>query len=159
MEAKIVTKAAFTVLGIEGSGDSDKGPEWIPPLWEKVFSRSDEVKDLVKSGTGAWGLMSATDEYLAPWKERGKGRYLAGWEVKPGIKPPKGWKTWDVPEQKFVAIACKVSTYGDAMKHFYEKFSPKEGYELAGAIHEHYPEGFQDVEKDALYLYFPVKKK
>ncbi|MFX0096977.1 MAG: GyrI-like domain-containing protein [Candidatus Hodarchaeota archaeon] len=157
MEVKIVAKTAFTVIGIEGSGDSDKGPEWIPALWEQAFGRLDEVKDLVKSGRGAWGLMSAADEHLAPWKEKGK--YLAGWEVERGTKPPKGWKTWDIPEQKFVAIACKIPTYGDAMKYFYEEFSPKEGYEQAGAIHEYYPEGFQDPEKDTIFLYIPVKKK
>ena len=53
MGAKIVTKTAFAVIGIEGSGDSDKGPEWIPPLWEQAFGRIDEVKDLVMSGKGA----------------------------------------------------------------------------------------------------------
>ncbi|MFX1361962.1 MAG: GyrI-like domain-containing protein [Promethearchaeota archaeon] len=156
MEAKIISKTAFTVIGIEGSGDASKGPEWIPPLWDQAFGRFDEVKDLV-TGKGAWGLMSAIDKYLAPWK--GKGKYLAGWEVKPGTKPPKGWKTWDVPEQRFVAIACTISTYGDAMKYFYQEFSPKEGFEQSGAIHEYYPEGFQDAEKDTLYLYIPVKKK
>lgn len=112
METKIVAKTSFTVLGIEGSGDASKGPEWIPPLWDQAFGRLDEVKELV-TGKGAWGLMSGTDEHLAPWKEKGK--YLAGWGVKPDTKPPKGWKTWDVPEQKFVAIGCKVSTYRDAM--------------------------------------------
>ncbi|MFX1486211.1 MAG: GyrI-like domain-containing protein [Promethearchaeota archaeon] len=159
MDAKIIAKTAFTVLGIEGSGDVSKGPKWIPQLWEQAFDRRDEVKDLVKAGKGAWGLMSSIDKYLAPWKEKGKGKYLAGWEVDPGTKPSKGWKTWNIPEQKFVAIACTLPTFRDGMTYFYKKFSPREGYEQAGAIHEYYPEGFRDPERDAVYLYIPITKK
>jgi len=88
MEVQIITKPAFTVLGIEGRGDSDKGPEWIRPLWDQAFSRFDEIKNIVKSNQEAWGLMSATEEYLAPWKKEGK--YLAGWEVEHDTKPREG---------------------------------------------------------------------
>jgi len=83
MEVQIRTKPAFIVVGIEGSGDADKGPEWIKPLWNQAHKRFEEIKDLVNSDLGSWGLMSATDEHLAPWKKEGK--YLAGWEAKPGF--------------------------------------------------------------------------
>lgn len=32
MGVQIKTKPAFTVLGIEGRGNANKGPEWIKPL-------------------------------------------------------------------------------------------------------------------------------
>ena len=83
MEVQIRTEPAFIVVGIEGSGDANKGPEWIKPLWNQAHKRFEEIKDLVNSDLGSWGLMSATDEHLAPWKKEGK--YLAGWEVKPGF--------------------------------------------------------------------------
>ena len=156
MEVQIKTKPAFTVLGIEGYGDADKGPEWIKPLWDQAFNRFDEIKALVKSDQEAWGLMSATDEYLASWKKEGK--YLAGWEVEPGTKPPEGWTIWDVPEQTYAVIACTMATYGEAYKLVIQQFMPKEGYEQAGAMHEFYPKEFQDIKKDTLYLYFPIKK-
>jgi predicted transcriptional regulator YdeE len=76
MEVQIITKPAFTVLGIEGRGDADKGSEWIRPLWGQAFKQLGEIKDLVRSDRGAWGLMSATDKYLASWGKEGK--YLAG---------------------------------------------------------------------------------
>ena len=127
MEIQIKTKPAFSVLGIEGRGDADRGPEWIQPLWNKAFNRFDEIKDLVKSDQSgpqreAWGLMSATDEYLAPWKNEGK--YLVGWEVNPGTKPPKGWTVWDVPEQTYAVIGCTMATYGEAYKFVIQQFLP-----------------------------------
>ena len=156
MDVQIKTKPAFAVLGIEGRGDADKGPEWIKPLWKKAFNRFDEIKDLVKSDQEAWGLMSATDEYLAPWKKEGK--YLAGWEVEPDTKPPEGWIIWEVPEQMYAVIACTMASYGEAYKVMVQQFLPKEGYEQESATHEFYPKEFQDPEKDNLYLYFPVTR-
>ena len=157
MKVQIITKPAFTVLGIEGHGDADKGPEWIKPLWNQAFNRFDEIKDLVKSDQEAWGLMSAIDEHLASWKAKGK--YLAGWEVESGTKPPEGWISWDVPEQTYAVIACTMATYSGAFEFVVQQFLPKEGYEQAGAVHEFYPKEFQDIKKDTLYLYFPIRKK
>jgi predicted transcriptional regulator YdeE len=156
MKVQIIPKSAFSVLGIEGRGDADKGPEWIKPLWNKAYNKFDGIKDLVKSDQEAWGLMSVTDEYLAPWKKEGK--YLAGWEVEPSTKPPEGWIIWDVPEQMYAVIACTMATYGEAYKFVVQQFLLKEGYEQAGAMHEFYLKEFQDIEKDNLYLYFPIKK-
>ncbi len=155
MEVLIKIQSAFSVLGIEGSGKADKGPEWIRPLWNQTFSRFNEIKGLVRLDQ-CWGLMSATDEYLTGWKK--EGRYLAGWEVEPGTKPPKGWSIWAVPEQTYAVIACTMATYGEVFKFVVQQFLPKEGYRLAGAMHEFYPKGFRDIEKDTLYLYFTIKR-
>jgi predicted transcriptional regulator YdeE len=157
MQVKIKTKPAFTVFGIEGRGDADKGPEWIKPLWGQAFNRFNEIKESAKPDRGAWGLMSAIDEYLAPWKRQGK--YLAGWEVESGTKPPEGWTVWNVPEQTYAVIACTMATYGEAFRFFFHQFLPRQGYKQAGAVHEFYPKEFQDDEKGTLYLYFPIKKK
>jgi len=100
--------------------------------------------------------MSATDEYLARWKKEGK--YLAGWEVKPSTKPPKGRSIWNIPEQMYAVIVCTMATYGEAYKFVVQQFLPKEGYKQAGAMHEFYPKEFRNIEKDTLYLYFPIKR-
>jgi predicted transcriptional regulator YdeE len=50
MEAHFKTKPTFSVIGIEGRGDVEKGHEWIGPLWNTAFSRFNEIKGLVKSG-------------------------------------------------------------------------------------------------------------
>jgi hypothetical protein len=75
MKVQIISKPVFSVIGIEGSGKADKGPSWIGPLWEQAHKRRAEIEHLLKPTGEAWGLMSATDEYLAAWKEEGK--YLA----------------------------------------------------------------------------------
>jgi hypothetical protein len=100
--------------------------------------------------------MSAVDEYLAPWKKEGK--YLAGWEVEPSIKPPEGWHIWEVPEHTYAVVACTMVTYGEAFKFFLQLFLPKEGYEQAGAVHEFYPKEFRDTRNGTLYCTSPSKK-
>jgi predicted transcriptional regulator YdeE len=161
MEAQIQSKRAFYVLGIEGCGDADKGPEWIKPLWIQARNRFEEIRDLVKSvqpGVGeSWGLMSAIEQFLAVWKTKGK--YLAGWEVEPNTQPPKGWTVWNIPEQLFAVIECTMATYGEAYQFVVQQFLPNKGYEQVGAIHEFYPKEFQNIEQDTLSLYIPIKKK
>ena len=67
MEVRIVTKPAFVVIGIEGSGPADKRLAWIKRLWDRSLSGIGEIRDL-KVGEG-WGLMSAIDEPFARCKE------------------------------------------------------------------------------------------
>jgi len=156
MKVQIVSKPAFSVMGIEGSGRADEGPRWIGSLWEQAHRRRGEVEQFVEPSRAAWGLMSAVDEFLAPWEEDGK--YLAGWELKVDMEPPAGWKVWKVPAQTFAVVACTMATYGEAYV-VAKQFLLKEGYVQAGAMHEFYPAEFQDVKKDAFYLYVTIKKK
>jgi predicted transcriptional regulator YdeE len=116
MEVLIITKPAFSVLGIEGYGKAEKGPEWIRPLWEQASNRLKEIERFIIPSQGAWGLMNAIDEYLAPWKNEGK--YLAGWEVKKVLKAPKGWTLWSIPKQTYAVIPCTIEAYNDAYKLF-----------------------------------------
>ena len=156
MKVQIISKPAFSVIGIEGSGKAGEGPGWIGPLWEQAHRRRGEVSHLLKSGGEAWGLMSAVDVFLAPWKSEGK--YLAGWELKADVKPPVGWKVWKVPAQIYAVVACTMATYGEAYA-VVQQFLAKEGYVQSGAMHEFYPAEFRDTKKDAIYLYVTVKKK
>jgi predicted transcriptional regulator YdeE len=155
MQVQIITKPRFAVLGIEGRGPAESGPEWIRPLWAAAFSRIEEIEALITGA--AWGLMSAVDEPFGRWKEEGK--YLAGWEVPLGTPAPEGWTLWTVPETTFAAIACTMATYDQAWQTFQDQFLPHETYEPGGAVHEYYPPGFQNPEKDTLYLYFTLKDK
>lgn len=156
MKAQIISKPAFSVIGIEGSGKSYEGPKWIGPLWEQAYKRRGEVEHLIVSSGEAWGLMSAISEFLSPWKEEGK--YLAGWETNADAKPPAGWSVWKMPEQTFAVVDCTMATYGEAYRYVVSEFLPKEGYVRSGAVHEFYPKEFGDIKKDAFCLYVPVKK-
>ena len=156
MKAQIRSKPGFSVIGIEGCGKSNEGPKWIKPLWEQAHKRRGEIENLVKPSGEAWGLMSATDEYLAAWKDEGK--YLAGWEMKADMKSPAGWSIWRMPKQTYAVVACTMATYGEAYRHVVQQFLPKESYVQAGAVHEFYPKEFLDIEKDTLHLYITVKR-
>ncbi len=155
MEVEVITKPAFAVLGIEGSGPADKGPEWIRPLWSAVRSRSEEIRELIIGDS--WGLMTAVDEPFGRWKEEGK--YLAGWEVGLETQAPKGWTMWTVPASTFARIACTMRTYGDAWRYVDDQFLRGQDYEQGGAVHEFYPSEFQDPEEDTFYLYFTLKTR
>jgi len=154
MEAQVIAKPAFAVIGIEGSGPASAGPKWIGPLWEKAFRQSGEIQHLI-TGDG-WGLMSDVDQYLARWKENG--RYLAGWELKTDSRPIEGWTVWRVPASVLALVPCTTKTYEDAMHYGNEVFLKAGEYEQAGAIHEYYPT-FRNPDTDTLYLCFMVKQR
>jgi predicted transcriptional regulator YdeE len=156
MKAQIISKPGFSVIGIEGCGKSNEGSKWIKPLWEQAHRRHREVEDLIELDGEAWGLMSATGEYLAAWKDEGK--YLAGWEMKANKKPPAGWSIWKMPRQTYAVVPCTMATYGEAYRYVVQQFLPKEGYVQAGALHEFYPREFRDIEKDTFHLYIAVKR-
>ena len=155
MKVEVITKPAFAVLGMEGSGPANRAPEWIRPLWEAARSRIEEIRDLIIGD--CWGLMSAIDEPFGRWKEEGK--YLAGWEVRLETQAPEGWTMWQVPQTTFATAACTMRTYGDAWQYFHDQFLQNEDYDQGGAVHEFYPPEFQDPEKDTFYLYFTIKRR
>jgi len=59
MEVEIVTKSAFTVLGIVKRDKN--GPKFIPPLWERFMKRYDEIRNMTESSVG-YGVMDNYDE-------------------------------------------------------------------------------------------------
>jgi predicted transcriptional regulator YdeE len=156
MHVEVVTKPAFSVVGIEGRGPANKGPEWIKPLWETAVPRLGEIRDLIQDR--GWGLMSGVDEFLGNWG-KDEGRYIAGWELKPEAKAPEGWSVWDVPAATYATIECKMATYGESWKYMHEKYLPGSEYVRDGAAHEYYPPEFRDIATDSFYLYFRVTKK
>ena len=40
MDVQVITKPAFAVIGIQGTGPANKGPEWIGPLWDQAFKHT-----------------------------------------------------------------------------------------------------------------------
>ena len=155
MQVEIITKPAFAVIGKEGQGTTQDGPQWIRALWKSAVSSFKEVEPLL-SGHG-WGLMTSQDKWLAPWTDRG--RYLAGWEVPLGTKPPDGWSVWEIPETTYAVVECKFPIYGEVWKYMTGTYLPENGLELTGPAHESYTPDFCDLENDPFKLLFTVTKK
>lgn len=51
-----------------------------------------------------------------------------------------------------------MATYEDAYKFVVQQVLPREGHEQAGAMHEFYPNEFQNIEQDTFYRYIPIKQ-
>jgi hypothetical protein len=155
MELQFVTKSAFAVMGIEGSGLSQQAPNWIKPLWAEAYRHRNETH---ASFIGpAWGLMSGPDRFLERWKETG--RYLAGWEVTPDTDVHEPWKLWRIPTATYAAVECALKTYCEVMAYGDKALAVHPDYEVAGAIHEYYPNTFKNPETDSLFLYFTVRTR
>ncbi len=155
MQVRVQRKAAFTVIGRLGQGPSRSGPIWIRPLWRDLQQEFEDIRHLAMRGpdgevAGMWGLMSDARDYLAPWGD--EGRYLAGCEVNPGVSPPRGWTLWSIPEQVYLVAPCKRDNYQDTYDRVMNNLFESERYSLAGAVHEYYPPGGEDV----IELYVPI---
>jgi len=156
MEVKIVTKDAFTVIGKLGQGPAGTGQQWIQPLWAAADANFSEIASLAKLDEqgkvlGLWGAMSDVDETFAPWGDEGK--YLASAEAKADAEAPEGWTKWVIPAATYAVVCCTLETYGETFGYMMKAYLPENGYHLAGAVHEFYPEpGGKKI-----YLYFPIK--
>lgn len=158
MEIQIITKQAFSVIGKEGQGPAAEGPQWIPTLWQAANAHFAEIVPLVKlhETTKApliWGAMSDVGGTFKPWDVQGK--YLAGCEAMDGADAPAGWTKWTIPGFTYVAAECTQSGYGETFWYVLKEYFPENGYTLAGAVHEFYP---QPGNTDLLVLYFPIER-
>ena len=151
MEVEVKTKPGFTVLGLAERGKD--GPKFIPPLWEKLHARHDEVMEFSKNKLG-YGVMANYDEVTEEFD------YLAGMEVDPGIQAPEGLTTWDVPDQTYAVIPCTVPTIMEAYQFYHKEWLPNVEYEacMGEPEFELYPEDYEGIETGTLYMYFPIRK-
>jgi predicted transcriptional regulator YdeE len=154
VDIKVELKPGFTILGMVERGK--KGPQFIPPLWQKFFVRTGEITGLKKSG-GAYGVMRNYDG------DTGEFDYLAGFEVKPGTNPPEGMVTWDIPELTYAVISCTIGKISEAYRFFYDQWLPVHGYNHdrspEGGFEYYFEEYSYEDQNDPMGLYFPVEKK
>jgi AraC family transcriptional regulator len=153
MDAKIQTKPGFAVLGLARRGDADTGPQWIPPMWDELFSQYGEQLEAFTRTGAHYGIV---DHYNP---ETHTFEYLAGFETEPVTQPPEGLTTRDIPEQEYAVIRCTIKTIGDAHTFFRQEWLPASGYERApSAEFELYDEEFQGNDDDPIYMYFPIQE-
>lgn len=148
MEPEIVTKAAFTVVGMVYEGLNENNE--IAEMWRLFTPRIPEIKNIVD---GAFGVCE-------PAAEDGTFRYLAGMAVSKADQVPEVMQVWEVPAQDYAVFPCTLQTIGQTYKHIFETWLPGSGYTYVGSPDfEYYDETFEsDVEGSVLYIYVPVKK-
>jgi predicted transcriptional regulator YdeE/DNA-binding transcriptional MerR regulator len=151
MEIKIVTKPAFTVVGLPYFGTNETKEE-IPEVWANLMPRMAEISH--KTGP-AFGLCT---------EPQGDGRfhYLAGFGVSEVEELPESMEEWTVPEQTYAVFPCELSTIHEAYQFAFETWLPQSDYrhDKHGIDFELYTEEFDPQTGDeVLFVYVPVLKK
>lgn len=151
MEPKIVTKSAYTVVGMLYRGKNENNE--IAQMWGEFVPRIGEIKHRI-GGQGSYGVCSDVEE-------EGVFEYVAGMPVDRAEDIPAGMVCWEVPEQTYAVFPCTLQTIGEAYKYAFESWLPGSGYQRASAPDfEHYDESFDpDVEGSQLYIYVPLKQR
>ena len=148
-EPKIVTKEAFSVIGLKYRGKNEN--QEIPQLWGKLMPRFGELEKLINSNV-SYGAARNTDY------ESGEFDYLAGFEFAGGEDLPEGMDIWDIPEQKYAVFTATLPTLMETFKNINESWLPGSGYEsTSGTEFEYYDETFDPQDSNSIVLlYIPI---
>lgn len=151
MEPKIVTRPAFTVVGMKYRGKNEKNE--IPMLWERFMPRSGEIKQ--RANPYGYGVMDNYDE------KTGEFDSLAAVEVQDASDIPEGMESWQVPEQTYAIFPCNLKSIKQVFRQIYREWLPESGYQqTSGPDFEFYNESFKpDQGKLDLSICIPVEKR
>jgi AraC family transcriptional regulator len=148
MEPKIVTKPAFTVVGMLYHGKNEKNE--IAQMWSEFMPRIGEIQNIVGNHE-SYGVCSD----LEP---EGLFEYVAGVPVAKAEDIPEGMVSWDVPDQQYAVFSCTLPTIHEAYNYAFETWLPQSEYQRGdGPDFEHYDASFNPDEKGPLYIYIPIK--
>ena len=150
MEPKIVTRPAFTVVGMLYRGKNEN--QEIPQLWQAFGPRMGEIVHASKEPI-AYGVMDNYDE------ETGEFDYVAALKVDSAEDIPEGMLSWQIPESKYAVAACSLPTLHETFHELYHEWLPNSGYERApGPEFELYDERFDNKDPHSeLDLYIPIR--
>jgi AraC family transcriptional regulator len=150
MEPKIVSRPAFTVIGMKYRGKNEN--KEIPQMWDRFIPRTGEIKHKVNPHV-AYGVMGNYDE------SSGEFDYVAGFEVESSADIPEGMVSWQVPAQTYAVFTCTLPTLIEAFQRVYQTWLPQSGYRRAdGPEFELYDEKFNPEDgRLEMYIYIPVK--
>jgi AraC family transcriptional regulator len=150
MDPKIVSRPAFTVVGLKYRGKNEN--KEIPQLWDQLMPRAGEIAGRVNPQV-AYGVEGNFD------MNSGEFDYLAGFEVSDENAAPAGMSVWRVPEQTYAVFACTLPTLMETMGHIYQTWLPQSGYQHGGGPEfEFYDEHFDPHDdRSTMYLYVPIR--
>jgi predicted transcriptional regulator YdeE/DNA-binding transcriptional MerR regulator len=158
MEPRIVTKPAFTVVGLPFTGFVSSAPyensaqtnNEIGKVWEEFDARYAEIKNVCGP---AYGLCFGMPNDREPW-------YIAGIEVSKADDIPAGMMSMTVPAQKYAVFPCTLGALGATYRYITEEWQPRSGYEHTDAPDfELYDQEFDsnDPQHGKLSVYWPIK--
>lgn len=152
MQPQIVTKPAFTVIGMLLRA-TPMSPE-IPRLWDDFGPRMDEIPHQAEPNA-SYGLMDHFDEAMSHFD------YMAGCSVTTVDELPEGMQPWEVGANTYAVFEATLPTLGEVWGHIYDAWLPTSGYQpAAGPTFERYGEHFDPADASStLDIYIPVEKQ
>ncbi|RRW47135.1 GyrI-like domain-containing protein [Pseudomonas luteola] len=150
MPLSITELPAFTVMGLEYTGDGQGGS--LAQLWHDVTHRLAELQ--LPSAPQQWFGLT-----LSP--PPGVLRYLAGIKVDENTPVPEGMLRYTVPAQKYLQFTHigTTDTLPDTYEYLYARVLPERGLEPKKAVSfERYDEHFKGPDNPAseVNLYIPI---
>ena len=148
MEPKIVTKPAFTVVGMLYHGKNENNE--IAQVWSEFMPRVKEIEHM--------GLQNAYG-VCGPHEEEDVFQYVAGFEVDSVADIPEGMVSRQVPEQTYAVFPCTLETLHEAYHYAFQTWLSQSDYQSGdGPDFELYDEDFrQEVKGSQMYIYVPIK--
>lgn len=149
MQPQIVTKPAFTVVGLR-LHTKPMAPE-IPALWDQLVPRMDEIRHIAEPHV-SYGLMMHN-------REMTELTYMAGNAVTQVDEVPAGMSRWDIPANTYAVFEATLATIGQVFGYIYNTWLPTADYKPVDAPYfERYGENFSP-DNPVLSIYIPVAKK
>ena len=107
MEAQIITKPAFTVVGLRIK-TLPKSPE-IPKLWDAFVPRMNELQN-VSEPYASYGVMASAGDALD---------YMAGNPVSEVSELPAGMSRWDITETTYAVFESMMQQLPEAFNYIF----------------------------------------
>lgn len=152
MQAKLVHKKAFTVVGMPWNSKESEGT--ISEMWERFLEREHEVRNKSPQPDISYGM-------CAPGQSEGEFTYVAGYQTD-GAFVPEGMIAVDVPEQHYAVFTHTGSVSGlrNTFELIYSEWLPAQGLQpVSGYDFEYYDARFlgPDHERSEIDVYVPVQ--
>lgn len=149
MEPKIVTKPAFTVVGMRYFGKNEH--QEISAMWDRLNARWNDLPP--RADNCAYGVCFTPND-------KGEFEYVAGISTAASAQAPDGMVMRQVPESKYAVFTCTLKTIHDVYQHAFQTWLPQSGHQWGGTPDfELYDETFdpQHADECQLYIYIPIK--
>jgi len=150
MEPKIVTKPAFTIVGVKYRGKNENYE--IKQMWNDFGPRMGEILHVVNRDV-CYGVCANMDEQTEEFD------YVAGYQVESTANMPEGMISFEVPEATYAAFPTTLPDIGQAFEYAFHTWLPQSGYQPAGGPElEVYGEEFDPRDPASLFdILIPIK--
>jgi predicted transcriptional regulator YdeE/DNA-binding transcriptional MerR regulator len=154
MEPKIISRPAFTVVGVRYYGKNEH--QEISQLWAEFNKRSEEIR-YVSDEPAAFGICQCYPET----DQSGEFEYVAGFRVDRAGELPTNMVSRDIPAHTYAVFTHigALEKLSDTYQYIYQVWMPQSGYKAVGGLDfEYYNGDFKDFAPDSrFYIYVPIE--